>query len=108
MGVKLTSRLGMMDVSIRDMETRSVTDISIIEILCCLLPSSWERERERLLCSKACQTGQNVENNAIDTSLYFSHPDLISVSYLSLSFSPLQSVFLSVFRCLCSERVMPE
>lgn len=30
--VELTSRLGMMDVSIRDMETRSVTDISIMEI----------------------------------------------------------------------------
>lgn len=30
--VELTSRLGMMDVSIRDVETRSVTDISTIEI----------------------------------------------------------------------------
>lgn len=30
--VELTSRLGMMDVSIRDVETQSVTDISTIEI----------------------------------------------------------------------------
>lgn len=36
--VELTSRLGVMDVSIRDMETRSVTDISIIEIFRCVLP----------------------------------------------------------------------
>lgn len=37
--VELTSRTGMMDISIKDMETLSVTDISIIEIFHCWLPS---------------------------------------------------------------------
>lgn len=33
LGVELTSGLGVMDVSIKDTETRSVTDISIPEML---------------------------------------------------------------------------
>lgn len=39
MEVELPSRLGVMDVSIRDMETLSVTDISVIEIFHCCSPA---------------------------------------------------------------------
>lgn len=45
-GVELTSRLGVIDVSIKDIETWSVTDIFITEIFWCLLPGLWWWRRE--------------------------------------------------------------
>lgn len=65
--VELTSRPGMMDISIKDMETQSVTDISIIEIFHCWLPSDRGRETFTAVL-KGMETGENwgKNTNAID------------------------------------------
>lgn len=67
-----------MDVSIRDMETESVTDISIIEIFHRLLSR---------LCCKGCQMAHNGPKKCHSSSSFtFSHLGIICFSYLSLSF----------------------
>lgn len=60
MEVELTSRPGMIDISIKDMETQSVTDISIIEIFHCLLPSDRGRATFTAVL-KGMETGGKIE-----------------------------------------------
>lgn len=64
--VELTSGLDVMDVSIKDTETRSVTDISITEIFYCAPLSRYWRQRGRERPS-----GERGEMDSVDRSFFY-------------------------------------
>lgn len=101
-----TSRVGVMDISRRDMETQSVTDISIIEIFHRLLPSLWwwQKETNIQCCVVADGNWDKVGKITIlliQALSLFSSWYNICVSSVSVFFSvaepPRLSISVSVF-----------
>lgn len=101
-GAELTSGLAVMDVSIRDMKTRSVTDISIIEIshsrLPCYPACGVDRGRQPPLCCRGWLLGQKSQRGCggRTSSLLFPVPHCGAIlASLSLPFSPRHSLSLA-------------